>query len=107
MQRRRTAEDELNMRKVFREGDLISVSAAADTTPRVVQCSVVQLSAYTVGIAVYSTDGRSAAWLRLSPSRAEGLVVFQEMTGLAQWLGDGVRACLNGTHQLLIPFKTA
>jgi exosome complex component RRP4 len=26
-QRRRTAEDELNMRSVFREGDLISVSA--------------------------------------------------------------------------------
>jgi exosome complex RNA-binding protein Rrp4 len=29
LQRRRTAEDELNMRKVFREGDLISVSVTA------------------------------------------------------------------------------
>ena len=27
MQRRRTAEDEINMRTIFREGDLISVSA--------------------------------------------------------------------------------
>lgn len=40
VQRRRTAEDELNMRKVFREGDLISVSAAADATPPVVHGSV-------------------------------------------------------------------
>lgn len=30
-QRRRTAEDELNMRSMFREGDLISVRVAAET----------------------------------------------------------------------------
>lgn len=42
VQRRRTAEDELNMRKVFREGDLISVSVtslAGDVLPAVGLCS--------------------------------------------------------------------